>query len=403
MKTVQFDVPKRMNAAPCGNHIIPPIPLMRPDESKKKADETLKFKLLSIPSQKDSPTYEMVVNLFKSGTPEEYIKAVIAIDKVCDGQGIKDAKEKYVMARRIFMGEALTAFNNAAKEVYSKDDKSDKGTETKENFELVIKKVASAVFPLRAYSLQKQAMRRNMRKPREMKIRDYVDRLLEINGYLKYFPSKDKEPVATALPQDEIMDILRDGIPQTWQKKLVELDFDTLASGPNEFIEMCERISYGETTMDGSMTKPKPSASEKGAKWQPNSSRKNSSNSKPIDPNGPKYCPLHKTNGHDAKECKVILAQVNRMASAYEAGGATNMKRQKTEFQKKKTEQMFNFMAQAFKMAIEGKNSQAKGKPAFNEKKRKADESFAFDEDIFDSFNADEFDDDNDHNSGSDE
>lgn len=290
--------------------VQPPIPLMRAEEPKKNVEDTLKFKLLSIPAKKDSPTYEMIVNLFKSGTPEEYIKAVIAIDKVCKGQGIKEAKEKYVMARRIFMGEALTAFNNAAESVFSNPDESDKGIESLENFELVLKKVASAVFPLKAYATQKQAMRRFMRKPRDMKIRDYVDRLLEINGYLKYFPTKAGEPAATVLPEDEIMDILTYAIPNSWYKKIVELNFDTSASTPNEFIEVCERISYGETTNEGSMTKTKQDAGEKGAKGQPSSGKRNFDKKHTSDPNGQKYCPLHKTNNHDAKDCKVILAQV---------------------------------------------------------------------------------------------
>jgi hypothetical protein len=59
------------------------------------------------------------------------------------------------------------------------------------------------------------------------------------------------------------MDILMYGIPNTWQKKIVELNFDT----PNEFVELFELISYGEATgSDGLMTKPKTNAMEKQAK-----------------------------------------------------------------------------------------------------------------------------------------
>jgi hypothetical protein len=65
-----------------------------------------------------------------------------------------------------------------------------------------------------------------MRKPMDMKIRDYVDCLLEINRYLKYFPTNTVERT-TVLPNDEIMDILTYGIPNTWQKKIFELSFDT--------------------------------------------------------------------------------------------------------------------------------------------------------------------------------
>lgn len=99
------------------------------------------------------------------------------------------------------------------------------------------------------------------------------------------------------------------------------------------------------------MTKTKQDAGEKGAKGQPSSSRKNSTNGHTPDPNGQKYCPLHKTNSHDAKECKVILAQVKIISASYDNGGGTNMKHHKTEFQKKKTEQMFSFMVNAFKTA----------------------------------------------------
>jgi hypothetical protein len=64
--------------------IQPLIPLTRPEDDKKGPDDTLKFRLLSTPlTPKDSPTYEAVVNVFRNGTPEEYIKAIIATDKVC--------------------------------------------------------------------------------------------------------------------------------------------------------------------------------------------------------------------------------------------------------------------------------------------------------------------------------
>jgi hypothetical protein len=51
---------------------------------RKSPEDTLKFKLLSTTSKpKNSPTHEVVVNVFHNGTPEEYIKAIIAVEKVC--------------------------------------------------------------------------------------------------------------------------------------------------------------------------------------------------------------------------------------------------------------------------------------------------------------------------------
>jgi hypothetical protein len=370
-------IPKKNNGAATigGNQVAtrPPIPLVAVEEGKVKSDEAMKFKLQSVPGKKDSPTFEVVVNPFRNGTPEEFIKTLIALDQVCKGQNLKEAKDKYVMARRVFLGETLTAFNNASAKVSSKADESDKGEESEDSFKLVLKEVSKAVFPLNAYALQKQAMRRFMRKPKDMKIRSYVERMLEINKYLEYFPVRTGEPDAVSMPSDDIMDILKFGIPNTWQNRMIELGFDTQASTTSEFIDLCQRISYGESNKeDGSMTKSKQIAGKEGAKLQPKKKPSPEAN-----PKLPKWCPLHRTNGHDAKECKVILSQVKRMQSAYDAGGATNAKRQKKEYQSNKTEQMFSFMVNAFKEATK------KEAPKSNDKKRK-ESNFAFDDEVFD-------------------
>ena len=68
--------------------VIPPIPLMRGQESDPKPTEVAKFKLKSIPTDANSPTYEFAVKFFKNGTPEEYILTVIALDKIFKGQNI---------------------------------------------------------------------------------------------------------------------------------------------------------------------------------------------------------------------------------------------------------------------------------------------------------------------------
>jgi hypothetical protein len=57
--------------------------LNHPEEDMKSPEDTLKFELLSTPSKpKDSPPYEAVVNVFHNGTPDGYIKVIIATDKV---------------------------------------------------------------------------------------------------------------------------------------------------------------------------------------------------------------------------------------------------------------------------------------------------------------------------------
>jgi hypothetical protein len=74
--------------------------LTRPETDKKSPEDTLKFELLSTPSMpKDSPTYEAVGNVFHNGTPDGYIKVIIATDKVCkEGSKYCPVPQKMVMA-----------------------------------------------------------------------------------------------------------------------------------------------------------------------------------------------------------------------------------------------------------------------------------------------------------------
>jgi hypothetical protein len=75
------------------------------------------------------------------------------------------------------------------------------------------------------------------------------------------------------------------------------------------------------------------------------------------------------------------------MASAWEAGGATNYKKQKQDFQSKKKEQMFAFFKKAYKEAV-NETKTDDSKPAAN-KKRKNEDNFAFDDELFDEFDID--------------
>jgi len=65
---------------------------------------------------------------------------------------------------------------------------------------------------------------------------------------------------------------------------------------------------YGESFNERTTSKPKVAFQE-----QNNIGKNNKKKLPTANPNGSKYCPLHKTNGHDAKEYKVLLAQVKKM------------------------------------------------------------------------------------------
>ena len=67
--------------------------------------------------------------------------------------------------------------------------------------------------------MQKRSMRRYMRKPRDMKMRVYRNRVVELNNYLERFPAVFN--ATQKIDEDEIVDILEFGTPNKWQSEIV--------------------------------------------------------------------------------------------------------------------------------------------------------------------------------------
>ena len=93
-------------------------------------------------------------------------------------------------------------------------------------------------------------MRRFMRKPHEMSMRDFMARLTEINSYLKYFP-----PFAAnaELPMDELVDIGEFAVPLSWQREMVLQGYEPADHDTDELVNFCDRL---EQAADG-YEKPK--------------------------------------------------------------------------------------------------------------------------------------------------
>ena len=75
-----------------------------------------------------------------------------------------------------------------------------------------------------------------------MSIRVYVNRVLEMNDQLVSYPGTFDNTDGTKLPEDEILDLLEFGIPNTWQKAMLLQDFDPQVHTVNDFVQFCERL-----------------------------------------------------------------------------------------------------------------------------------------------------------------
>ena len=69
--------------------------------------------------------------------------------------------------------------------------------------------------PVNVLSKQKRAMSRGMRKPRGLKVRWYVNNLIELNGYLAVLPEAN---TSDRIFMTELNKILLNSIPNLWIK-----------------------------------------------------------------------------------------------------------------------------------------------------------------------------------------
>ena len=294
---------------------LPPIPLERPERQLLKDGNYISFKLRAVPVDPESQLYSLSVPYYSTGTPERWIIFRKNLDKVLIGQNITTGPPTYAMTRRILEGAALAKFEDSAHE---------RGTETLEHFALVLEDMGTYVFPRRALQMEKCFMRRYMRKPRKLKMREFMARVEELNHDLRYFPVFVP---GSRLLEDELLDIYENGVPNSWQKQFLLQGFDPIEHSKQEFLEFCERL---EATED--IFVENPSAKRKGntknfsknkdGRTPVNRSARNSSST-------PKYCRLHgNQQSHDTGTCKVLLDQADKMKA--------NWKTQPQQYQKKR-------------------------------------------------------------------
>ena len=324
---------------------LPPIPLDRPEKQKLQKDAYITLKLRTSPADADSQTYDLTLVYFNSGSPEEWLRFRRDLRKVLVGQNITQGPPMYAMARRVLEGDALSRFNTVA---------NDHGNETTANFALCLNDLTTHVFLQRALQKQKRFMRRKMCKPQNWTIRQYTNRMTELNEYLSSFPPFGADQ---ALPEEEILDLLEFGIPRAWQNQFIIQGFDPQANSVNDFVQFCERLESTESTDSVSQAtilrkRPRDVKSDK-----PSGSKKQKHGLKNFQGEIP-TCLLHGP-GHSTESRKVLQAQIRKMKSKYQSkdsSGESSSKPSSGKFYNKK--ELHTMVAREIKKALKSTSSQ---------------------------------------------
>ena len=307
---------------------VPPISfdkVERPTPSKGDATE---FKLYTRPEDPTSQTYNIEVRHFSKGTPENWLETLEDINRVLKGSRITTADASFAIVRAILKGEALRLFESGA---------TTHGIDNMDAFNNCLRHVTTHIFPPRALVRQKRYLQWYARKHHGISIRDYVVRLRELNEQLKSFPPFGVEAIQK-LPDDELVEIIEHGIPKSWINDMTKQGFDPVEHTLQELSDFCERLETAEAMNPQSAinnahnnrkrkrgARPKADAdlhsentATKGAKTSEEANKTNYKKSKTG-----KYCHYHRTTDHDFSECKVMIAQAERMRAAWQTKSPT--------------------------------------------------------------------------------
>ena len=313
-------------------YLKPVIGLERPTPVTLQKGEYVILKCRTVPGDAKSPTYDLPIPYFKTGSPEEFLNWRKSLDKAMIGQDCTTAEAKYGMARRLLDGDALAAFNQSANSFTS---------ENLASFDHVIAELTAHVFPARAGQTQKRYMRRFMKKPIGMSIKAFFARFVEINELFVYFPPHPKTQAdVEKFDSDELLDILEYAIPFAWKREMLLQDFDPVVSTLDAFTAFCERL---EITLPHQETEKK--TNKKDQEQKHTTKRKNRESQNNADD---KYCTLHGKGNHSTSECFTLKRKANKLK-----------KDNPDKFRGKKTNEMMTILNNVVtKMSTAGTKSQ---------------------------------------------
>ena len=306
--------------------IKPPIGLERPKQESGKYSE--KIKCRTNPADASSTTYEIPMEYFKEGTPEEWLIFQDKLGRCITGQNATSGVAKFALTRRLLDGQAKTAFENAARV---------QNAHTNATFQACLMAVTEDVFPPKSLLNQKRYMRRFLRKPVEMTAKDYIARVCEINSYLTAFPTEPGRQ-ATKLPTDELLDLLEFGVPLRWQRAMHLHGFEPQEGNIKSFATFCERL---ESSLDEPALKKQGSSNNETNKKTTDNDSSNGKKKRRRgtgkgngkgDDDKPFFCLIHgKNTSHNSDQCRTLQKDAEKHKDDRKKNGAKNQRAHKNE------------------------------------------------------------------------
>jgi hypothetical protein len=146
----------------------------------------------------------------------------------------------------LLKGETLTTFEASLEE--QRQDPTGILAVTMDMVTKVMAEVSNTIFPHRALEIQKQWMRKHLKKPTDLSIRLTSSALSRMNNCLPFFPGGDED---SKFSQEELLEILECSLPFAWRQKF---DYDGYVPTDHtkaKLISSCEAIERKEENHKG--------------------------------------------------------------------------------------------------------------------------------------------------------
>ena len=303
-----------------------PIGIEKPEVKELDELESTSFDLYTNPLSDFSLTRTVKVQAFREGTVEEWFIFLRTVKEIISGQAIENNAGKIGLMRSLLRGQPLSVFNAEAAKKFKEELEDDETF-----FDTCVQAVTDYVLPKNALKNQRRYMRRVCRKPPHMTMKAYVARFRELNSYLAMFNNNGE---ANMLSEEEVVENLEFGIPNSWEKAMILQGFVPSDKSVDEIVDFCERLEaheVGKATLSDILHAKRNAKSEPGETQSSKRKRANSRLSKRSGEdraaNHRYECMLHGPNNtHETKDCKVLKAH----AESQKAVRAANSGRGKT-------------------------------------------------------------------------
>ena len=302
--------------------LIIPLYQNEKESNKLSKDNSITWELYTIPTDNTSPKYKHFVRILEGDeTVRQQISWRTDVIKACVGLNATTLESRRPIMEACMRTRPLTLFleslqfqaqagyNEALKTALEADDaagNNNASTVIRNNgvdhyranahLDRALQVVLLNLMPSKVLPKVKRQMRREMRKPLDMKVRAYAQHLVRLNQ--SDLPNLPPFHQNQALTQDELLDILLFGTPRSWQNEMDRQGFDPIEKGFYPTVDFMENMEGLEDKPAAStMTKPTPKDKSKSKNQDNESAKKKATH----------YCQRHGPNyTHDTADCRAL-------------------------------------------------------------------------------------------------